>query len=223
MGSHAESIMADAIFNSEEFLGRLRALDNGAWRLLLTELRKRLKDYYKAIGLSYEADDLISKTIVRLLDSKFIKYDRTQSSVLTWAVNTGKLIAREHFTKHTRQQKLLSEYEMMIVPETSPQEKKSGESRLEALMKRALESLSKNEGLIISLRLVEGLSFELIAETLEISQNTARVRLTRARQKLTLEFERLCSRGSRKRIDRSRRRHPDTPAPTPLGERPQIA
>lgn len=215
--------MADTIFNSEEFVERLRASDNEAWRLLLTEVQKCLSSYYKAIGLSYEADDLISKTIVKLLASKFIKYDRTQSSVLTWAVNTGKLVAREHFTKHMRQQKLLSEYEMMIVPETSPQEKKSGELRLRALMKRALESLSENEGLIISLRFVEGLSFELIAENLEISQNNARVRLTRARQKLRLEFERLCSRESRKRIDRSRRRHPDTPAPTPLGERPQIA
>ncbi len=215
--------MADAIFNSEEFVERLRVLDNGAWLLLLTELRKRLRDYYKAIGLSYEADDLISKTIVRLVESKFIKYDGTQSSVLTWAVNTGKLVAREHFKKHTRQQKLLSKYEMMIIPETSPQEKKSGESRLRAVMKRALESLSENEGIIISLRFVEGLSFELIAENLEISQNNARVRLTRARQKLMLEFERLCPRESRKRIDRSRRRHPHTLAPTPLGERPQIA
>lgn len=203
--------MSDVTFDSKEFLELLRALDNGAWKLLLCEARRCLRAYFVAINLAHESEDLTSKTLVRLIKSKFMNYDRDKSSVLTWVVNTGKLIAREHFREESRQRELLLECEMLIDRDEWPQEKKSGASRLGKLARPALESLSKNERTILHLRFGEGLSFELIAENLEISQVNARVRVMRARKKLWLEFERLRSRESRKRIIQSGRRNTRSP------------
>lgn len=203
--------------DSEESLELLRALDDGAWNLLLDESRKRLIAYFVAIDLAHEAEDLTSRTLVRLIKSGFINYDRDKSSVLTWVVNTGKLIAREHFRDEVRQRKLLLESERLIDRDEWAQEKKSGASRQGKLARRALESLSTNERIILHLRFGEALSFELIAENLEISQVNARVRLTRARKKLCLEFERLQSRESRKRIVRSGPRNTRSPTSPPSG------
>lgn len=203
--------MSNVTFDSKEFLELLRALDDGAWKLLSCEARRRLRAYFVAIDLAHESEDLTSQTLVRLIKSKFMNYERDKSSVLTWVVNTGKLIAREHFREEVRRRELLLDCERMIDRDEWPQEKKSGASRRGKLARCALESLSKNERTILHLRFGEGLSFELIAENLEISQVNARVRLTRARKKLWLEFERLRSRESRKRIIRSGRRNTRSP------------
>ena len=227
--------MSNAIFNSAEFVERLRANDYEAWKEFLGKAGKRLEKYYEAIGLAHEAEDLTSKTFIRLIKSGLSNYQSEKSSILTWAVNTGKLVAREHFTKETRRRALELEYtealeresqvdyEKMIDCNERPQKEKSGSLSRGKLMKRALGSLSENERIIIEKRFVEGLSFELIAENLEISQSNARVRLTRARKKLSLEFERLHSSELRKRNIRSGRRNTRTSTSSPSRGKSPVA
>ncbi|MFY9622573.1 MAG: RNA polymerase sigma factor [Pyrinomonadaceae bacterium] len=214
--------MSDATFQSEVSVELLRAHDEGAWQRLLAEARKRLEPYFEIIELGHLAEDLTSQTLVRLIRSEFINYESERSSILTWVVNTGKLIAREHLKKEVRRNKLRLEHEEMIAFNAQGDQERSGESELEKLANRALESLSENERTILLLRVVEGLSFELIAERLEISQNSARVRVTRARKKLRLEFERLLPRESRKRIFRSGPRNTGPSTSPPSSEKIQV-
>jgi RNA polymerase sigma-70 factor (ECF subfamily) len=208
--------MLDVIFQSKEFVELLRAHDDGAWQLLLAEARKRLEAYFQIIELGHMAEDLTSQTLVRLIKSNFMKYDSEKSSIMTWVVNTGKLIAREYLKKEVRRNKLRIEYLEIIACNAGEDEERSGESKLAKLARRALESLSKNERTILLLRFGEGLSFELIAERLEISQNNARVKVYRARKKLSFEFERLYTRESPKPIIRSRPRYTGPSTSPPL-------
>lgn len=219
--------MSDVNFQSEEFVARLRAHDDDAWQLLLPKARKRLEALFEIVDLADLAQDLTSQTLVRLIKSKFMNYDREKSSVLTWIVNTGKLIALEHFAREARQPKLQFEFEVqfeieeMIDPDSWPLEERSGESKRGKLTKRALESLSEDERIILLLRFGEGLSFDEIAENLEITQNNARVRVSRARKKLRLEFERL-NRESRKRTIRSGPRNTGPSTSPPSSEKIQV-
>lgn len=210
-------------FDSPEFLMRLRAVDEEAWKLLTAEARRRLEAYFVVIELAHQAEDLASQTLVRLIKSKFMDYESDRSSVLTWVINTGKLIAREYVKKETRRRKLLLKHYKVTVSDSNADEERSGESRLGKLARRALESLSDNERYILVLRFGEGLSFELIAEILETSQGNARARVVRARDKLILEFERLHPLESRKRILRSGLRNTYPSASSPPGRQIPVA
>ncbi len=220
----ADTHMSKTTINSAEFLQRLLSGDHEAIVILWREGWKHMKWHYRVLNLSNVAEDLWSHAIAKLLEMEFVNFDPKKSALMTWVINVARRVAVDYKRKQNRElEASIENADQTYSLEFWRSEKKSGSSELRTLMKRALESLGQNERTIILQRFVEGLSFKLIAENFGISENTARVRVSRAKKKLKLEFERLCSRELRKRLIRSGRRHSRRAASQPPQKKAQVA
>ncbi len=135
----------------------------------------------KNIDEAQEVTQDVFLTVYRKLKSFKFK-----SSFKTWVYRIAVNMAIDHARKSSREQDHAVQYEnnnklnKAIDPVGENIEREQQEKTISTL----LEALSPDQRVCIVLRSVEGLSYQEIAESLNININTVRSRLKRAREKL---------------------------------------
>lgn len=109
-----------------------------------------------------------------------------KSSFRTWIYRITANLAINRIKKLSRQRQGRSEYNDSIVIGITPSEHDENIEKEErqAVINKMLDLLNPEQRICITLRHIEGLSYEEIAETLKVNINTVRTRLKRAREKL---------------------------------------
>lgn len=179
----------------EQFIERLRAGEPAAFNRLVEERSGEVYALlYRLTEDVEEARDLTQETFLRVFQS--IDRFRGEADLKTWiyriAVNQAR--NRWRWWRRRRRDATLSldaqreEHEsplgLRLRSETASPEQETLEHERETILHRALRSLGRSYRETVILRDVEGLSYEEIATTLEISVGTVKSRLARGRMEL---------------------------------------
>ena len=202
--------MSDSILNSNSLHEGLRLGLDDAYVVLWREGFKFLAPYYRALGFVDEAEDLWSDTFIKLRERRYSTYDPQKSPFECWLKIFARSVAYDLMRRRRRGREIIEARLNLQLQcaEIGPDEKEGGSLELRKLVRRAEASLRPNDRIILSLRVIEGLSFELIAEKLGIPESAAAMRAFRALERLWIEMERLSPREFPRRIKRPRSRHP---------------
>jgi len=214
--------MADSILNSSSFHEGLRSGLDDAYVILWREGFKLLVACYFALGFTDEAEDLWSETFIKLYQTNCSTFDPQKGRFQSWLFTVGRRAAYDLMRKRRRRDEVpLDSCLDSQLTDIGPDKKEGGSLELRTLARRAKASLSENDRIILSLRVEEGLPFELIAEKLGISASTAAKRASRALKRLWIAFERLSPSELPRRIRRPKRRHPPRAIPKTYKEQRQ--
>jgi len=182
-----ESKAATGVPNDVELVIKTRAGDQSAFAELV---RRYQKIVYRIVARIVrdpdDADEVAQITFVKAYRS--LHRFREDLIFHPWLYRIAVNASLTHLERRKREKKI----EISQVPEgalphpahyESPLEE-TGRKELLARVEAALESIPAEQKLVFLLRVVEGLSYEEIAQTLEIPKGTVMSRLSRAREAL---------------------------------------
>lgn len=184
--------MDKTTLNSPEFIARLGAGDPDAYVLLWRIGWILLQPFYYKLQLQELAEDLWSTTILKLFRTKCAGYDSAKALFTSWVITVG---SRDAIDEWRRQQlhKEVSLEEADKKPSTlfASSENIGGRQELKRKVKQAYDSLSEDDQEIISLRFINELGFDLIADILKAKVSNVQKRAYRALDRLWVALERL--------------------------------
>ena len=166
------------------------------------ELDRQLPDFYPRIyrmvrsmvyGTGLDAEDLTQDSFLKVYKKRHL-YNGS-SGLYTWTYQ----IARNTVLDALRRDKIQRRIFWWNETDTEPDDFKATESGDEALdrreqkqlLRRAMASLSEKDRLIITMRDLEGMSYDEIAEVENLAVGTVKSRLFTARQRLKEELIKL--------------------------------
>ncbi|MBQ9920763.1 MAG: sigma-70 family RNA polymerase sigma factor [Clostridia bacterium] len=185
--------MTDTVFDEKELVESALKGDSEAFGGLVALYEKRI--YSFALGMLSDPDDAFDVSQDTFLKAyRSLNSFKGESSFYTWLYAICRNCCYDYIKQRSRRMKKnisLSEYEndddgaMVEIPDTASQpdlvlEKKQAREKII----EAVASLPEKHREIIVLRDFEDLSYEQIAEALDISEGTVKSRLSRARMKL---------------------------------------
>lgn len=205
--------MSDSTLNSSSFHEGLRLGLDDAYVILWHEGSKRLIGCYIAQGFVNEAEDLWSETFMKLFRTRCLTFDPAKGSFEGWMYTVGKNVAIDLMRKREPWGRI-DDYISLASP-NSDEKEKGGSRYLEVLVKRAQALLRPDDRTILSLRIVEELSYDSISKKLGISVPAVTKRVSRALERLWIEMERLSTRELPRRNRRRSRRSSGTVVSAP--------
>lgn len=146
---------------------------------------------WRFMGETQEAEDLTQEVFLKVFRS--LRGFRGASSLKTWIyrITTNLALNRLKFNKRRRQNRQVSldqapAEDMPALSEMLADQRPGPEQRLharqiESRLQEALDALSDDQKAIVILRDIEGLSYEEIADALDVNIGTVKSRLARGR------------------------------------------
>jgi RNA polymerase sigma-70 factor (ECF subfamily) len=139
------------------------------------------------LGNSHDAEDAAQDTFLKAYRS--LNDFKPKASLYTWlyriAVNTCIDHKRKPFFESIFRRSDTGEEMVIEYPSVSPSPEKDYESKqIQSALQKALRKLSPKLRAVIVLKEMEGLSYEEIADTLDVSIGTVKSRISRAREEL---------------------------------------
>jgi RNA polymerase sigma-70 factor (ECF subfamily) len=188
---------ADASTDDRELVGRARAGDPQAFRVLFERYRRRA--YALAYGMLHNSDDALD-----VVQDAFIKAHRYlakfegNSSFYTWLYRIVMNLAIDHIRKAKRARHVdfndaLAHHEdeapvgeESLLPRIlgSNPHQSLARAQVREQISAALETLSENHRAVLVMRELEGLSYEEMAQVMECSKGTIMSRLFHARRNM---------------------------------------
>lgn len=186
-----KSTSATAI-EDRELVEAVLAGDPSAYRGLVERYQSRV--YALVVGMirdREDARDLTQEAFVKAYNN--LARFRLESSFYTWLYRIAMNLAIDHLRKHKKRKH--TEFDEQIASHDAAGGLADGHTResprrtverkqLQGRILEALDKLSPDHKQIILLREIEGLSYQEIAETLEVAEGTVMSRLFYARRKL---------------------------------------
>lgn len=179
--------------NDLELVERAQKGDREAFKELVEKYQRKV--YSICFGMlknSEDSMDVSQEVFIKVY--RYLEKFNQQSSFYTWLYRITVNLCIDHIRKHSRAKSVDYDDSIMrdgevegeenILPSTlgiNP-DKVYGRKELRKKMLEALETLSEKHRTILILREVEGLSYEEIAEVLNISKGTVMSRLFHARR-----------------------------------------
>jgi RNA polymerase sigma-70 factor (ECF subfamily) len=185
---HSPSVEFDA---DQDIVARCRSDDREAFAELVRKYQSRVLTLAtRMLDNRSEAEDVAQDIFVKVFQS--LHDFRGASRFSTWLYRITVNYCLNHIRRRTRQQQtlVLTELEdwLQESPMSNPQ-KTLEEKQRWALVQAKLQLLSPEHRTIILLRDFEGLSYEEIADVLQLESGTVKSRLHRARMELKALLE----------------------------------
>ena len=140
---------------------------------------------FRIVNNKQDAEEVVQDVFLNIHHN--LKNFRFQSSFKTWVYRITVNCAINHVKKMAREKNKIKEYgnNLISTGETSQMlEIEKVNVGQEEIISSLLGILDVDQRACISLRNIEGLSYQEISDTLKININTVRTRLKRAREKL---------------------------------------
>ncbi|ATW23777.1 RNA polymerase sigma factor [Candidatus Formimonas warabiya] len=178
--------------DDEDLVKRSQQGDIEAFEQLISKYQQKVFNIaYRLIGNPHDASDLAQEALIKVYKS--IKSFRLDASFSTWVYHIVTNVCRDELRKRSRHQ--VSSLDEPLVsqdgevnrevpdysncPETAYEQKESGE-----YIQGLINSLSPEYRMVVVMREMMGLSYEEIAQELNITLGTVKSRLNRARKYL---------------------------------------
>jgi RNA polymerase sigma-70 factor (ECF subfamily) len=175
----------------QELVARVRNGDAEAFAKLVLKYQSRVLTLAtRILDNRSEAEDIAQDIFVKVFQS--LQDFRGASRFSTWLYRITVNHCLNHIRRRTRQQHTLvvkePEYWLQESPQTNPHKTLERKERW-TLVQTKLQLLSPEHRTIILLRDFEGLSYEEIADVLQLESGTVKSRLHRARMELKALLE----------------------------------
>ncbi|HEX4994886.1 MAG TPA: sigma-70 family RNA polymerase sigma factor [Methylomirabilota bacterium] len=176
--------------DAPRFLDRLRAGDAPAFEELVMTYQHRVFGVaLRMLGNRAEAEDVAQEAFVRA--HRALGAFRGDAKLSTWLYAITSRLCLNRLASGERRLTRQGEDAMLRLSDAGPRPDAALERReLETALGRAIAELPEARRIVVVLRDLEGLSYEEIAEVLELELGTVRSRLHRARADLKEKLER---------------------------------
>ncbi len=178
--------------NEQQLLERSKAGDVAAFEELIEAYQKKIFNLAFRIVQNYDdAADLAQEALIRIFRS--IANFREQSSFSTWIyrITTNVCLDEIRKKKNARVLSLDEEIHMedgemkrQIMSDDPQPDEVAEREELRRLIDDAIKSLPEDQRLVLTLRDIQGLSYEEISKILDCPGGTVKSRINRARQAL---------------------------------------
>lgn len=175
-----------------QLVGRILDGDEDAFDELVGQYQNMVYNLsYRFMSNAQAAEDLTQEVFLKIFSS--VRSFRGASTLKTWIyrITTNMALNRIKFNKRRRREKQVSidrplDADLPPMNESLPDERpgpervaRSGE--IQKRLQEALDEINEDQKAVVILRDVEGLSYEDIAQALEINVGTVKSRLARGR------------------------------------------
>jgi RNA polymerase sigma-70 factor (ECF subfamily) len=179
--------------NNEQFLlERSKAGDVAAFERLIETYQKKIFNLaYRIVGNYDDAGDLTQEALIRIFKS--IANFKEQSSFSTWIYRITTNVCLDDIRKK-KNRRVLSldeeihvedgEIQRQIMSDDPLPDEVAEKEELRRIVTSAIEGLPEDQRIVITLRDIQGLSYDEIAEVLDCPAGTVKSRINRARQAL---------------------------------------
>lgn len=181
-----------AIMHSDDddidLINRCRCGDQAAFGVIVGRYQDRIYNLcVHLLGNSSEAEDMAQATFLKAYRN--LGRFQLQAALYTWlyriAVNTCLDHLRRPLFESIFRRSATGEEIVLDHPSSAPSPEKNFDNRqLHVALQKALGKLSPKLRAVIVLKEIEGLAYEEIATTLEVSIGTVKSRISRARREL---------------------------------------
>lgn len=178
--------------NEQLLLERSKAGDIAAFEKLIEVYQKKIYNLaYRMICNHDDAADIAQEALIRIFKS--IANFKEQSSFSTWVYRITTNVCLDEIRKK-KNRRVLSldeeirvddgEMQRQIMSDDPLPDEVVEREELRSIVNGAIDSLSEEQRLVITLRDIQGLSYDEIAEVLDCPSGTVKSRINRARQAL---------------------------------------
>ncbi|HYR71729.1 MAG TPA: sigma-70 family RNA polymerase sigma factor [Candidatus Acidoferrum sp.] len=176
--------------DAPRFLDRLRAGDAPAFEELVMTYQHRVFGVaLRMLGNRAEAEDVAQEAFVRA--HRALGAFRGDAKLSTWLYAITSRLCLNRLASGERRMARQGEHALLRLSDAGPRPDAALERReLETALGRAIAELPEDRRIVVVLRDIEGLSYEEIAQVLELELGTVRSRLHRARSELKEKLER---------------------------------
>ncbi len=168
--------------------------DQDAWSAIVKQhWRKVFNVAYKFVGRHEEAEDLTQDIFLKIFRS-LGTFDR-RANFQTWLISVSRNLCIDYYRSVRKERETIDR--QVTAEETSPASHDAGplaalEQRdLAALLRRALNSLPASLRLAVMMRDIQELSYQEIAERLQLPEGTVKSRINRGRKELARQILRM--------------------------------
>jgi RNA polymerase sigma-70 factor (ECF subfamily) len=168
--------------------------DQVAWEAIVRQnWRKVFNVAYKFVGKHDEAEDLTQDIFLKIFKS-LDTFDR-RANFQTWLISVSRNLCIDHYRSVRRERELVN-HDVDVVTLARPTGGDSPEAMLErrdrvALLRAALDKLAPSLRMAVMLRDIQELSYQEIAERLDVPEGTVKSRINRGRTELARQIARL--------------------------------
>jgi RNA polymerase sigma-70 factor (ECF subfamily) len=176
--------------DAPRFLDRLRAGDAPAFEELVMTYQHRVFGVaLRMLGNAAEAEEVAQEAFVRAHGA--LGDFRGDAKLSTWLYAITSRLCLNRLATGERRLTRQGEDALLRLSDAGPRPDAALERReLESALGRAIAELPEDRRIVVVLRDIEGLSYEEIAQVLELELGTVRSRLHRARADLKEKLER---------------------------------
>jgi RNA polymerase sigma-70 factor, ECF subfamily len=176
--------------DAPRFLDRLRAGDAPAFEELVMTYQHRVFGVaLRMLGNRAEAEEVAQEAFVRA--HRALGDFRGDAKLSTWLYAITSRLCLNRLASGERRLTRQGEDALLRLSDAGPRPDAALERReLETALGRAIAELPEDRRIVVVLRDIEGLSYEEIAQVLELELGTVRSRLHRARADLKEKLER---------------------------------
>ena len=168
--------------------------DQRAWDdIVRLYWRKVFNVAYKFVGRQDEAEDLTQDIFLKLFKS-LKTFDR-RANFSTWLISVSRNLCIDHYRSMRREHDVVT-HDVDVVTLARPSGLDSPQVALEqrdrvALLRAALDKLAPSLRTAVMLRDIQELSYQEIAEKLDVPEGTVKSRINRGRTELARQIARL--------------------------------
>lgn len=178
--------------NERLLVSRSKAGDIAAFEELIGAYQKKIFNLaYRIIGNYDDAADLAQEALIRIFRS--IGGFKEQSSFSTWIYRITTNVCLDEIRKRKSKKEYSLDEEVQVddgqlkrqvMSEDPGPDEVYEREELRNMVKNAIDKLPEEQKLVITLRDIQGLSYDEIAEVLDCPGGTVKSRINRARQAL---------------------------------------
>ncbi len=199
MNKIESEVQAKTQTTDEELIARFQQGDNYAFDLLVKRYKEPLLNFvFRFLGDATEAEDIVQETFLRLFKNKH--YYKEIAKFSTWIYTiAGNLAKTELRRRHRRKFFSISHFMSQDKDYDIPDDRRTPEQTTDsvitdAIIQKAIQKLSPKFKEVILLRDIQELSYEEIAQIVDIPLGTVKSRVNRARLKLQEDLKDLMNR-----------------------------
>src|SRR5512143_1084377 len=185
---HASPLTPDLLI--ERCLGG----DQDAWESIVRQnWRKVFNVAYKFVGRHEEAEDLTQDIFLKIFRS-LATFDR-RANFQTWLISVSRNLCIDYYRSVRKERETIDR--QVTAEEVGPVSLEAGplaaleQHDLAALLRRALKTLPESLRTAVMMRDIQELSYQEIAERLDLPEGTVKSRINRGRKELARQILRL--------------------------------
>jgi RNA polymerase sigma-70 factor (ECF subfamily) len=178
----------------DEIIERCLRGDQAAWEAIVRGYRRKVFNIaYKFVGRHDQAEDLTQDVFLKLYKS-LDTFDR-RANFQTWLISVSRNLCIDHYRSVRKERETINRdvdpSELAPVSTDTPADRKLEQRDRVVLLRQALDTLAPTLRTAVMLRDLQELTYQEIADKLNLPEGTVKSRINRGRTELARQIQKL--------------------------------